>query len=216
MRIALQISGQQRYGDFFPQLLSAFDGCDLDIFVHNWSGPRSEEELRDLIGPQLVGLAVEPQIAFEVPPEWKKLVPQGSSIFNLVSMTYGIREANRLRVESGRDYDAVVRARSDIRLLGPITIPPAPLIELGKRPYFLPFGKPEIQDQFAIGDPAVMDLYAGLYDHLGDFHAEGRKFHPETYFAWWLHKCGIVVSEDSGLIVQMDKIEMARELRAVY
>lgn len=108
MRVAIQISGQQRYGEFFAQFLasmSIFD--DIDFFVHHWEGPRSADEIAAIV-PNIRSISIEQQKQFEVKPEWSLLHPQGSSIFNLMSMTYGIWAANELRrsyqVQTGKQY----------------------------------------------------------------------------------------------------------------
>jgi hypothetical protein len=217
MRLALQISGQQRYGDYLPQLLQAFDAYEVDIFVHNWVGPRDESELRKLIGGNVVDIKLEEQVQFVIPPEWKKIHWCGTTIFNLVSMTYGIREVNRMRQESGNQYDFVVRSRSDVRLVGfqPVSRMTDDIILVGNRPWYLPRERRELQDQFAFGTPAAMDKYCGLYDNLQRFHDEGREFHPETYFQWWVTTAGLEAIENY-FDVQLEKIEVPREARAVY
>ena len=168
MKVALQISGQQRYGAYWPQLLSTLEQFDHDIFIHNWEGPRDETQLRTIVGQHAM-IQLEPQIQFEVPKEWRKTDPEpyGSPIFNLMSMTYGIQAANKLRQASGNNYDIVIRARSDHRIILPDPLEMAPnTIEVGRRPYYLRTGTARVQDQFAIATPAMMDVYAEQHDQM--------------------------------------------------
>ena len=228
MRVAVQISGQQRYGEFFPHFAESMNVFgSVDFFFHHWDGPRTNDEISALVPTNHAVRAIksEPQIEFQINPEWKMLIPVGSSIFNLVSMTYGIQEANKLRLEyekaAGAEYDLVIRARPDIRL---VDFPsdstwlaqmPERTVFVGKRPHYLPAHKPEIQDQVAIGRADTMNIYSGLFGALDRFHAEGRKFHPETYFHWWLSSNGIAMNE-TVFSPEMEKVKIRREDRAVY
>jgi hypothetical protein len=216
--IALQISGQQRYGKYFPQLLEAFDGFDVDIYIHNWTGIYVEQDIVRAY-PDVYDIVIEDQIQFDIPKDWKKMIPEpyGSPIFNLVSMCYGIYQANLLRIKSGIKYDYVARARSDIRLVGFRSDYWASqnVIDVGIRPHFLPVGRPEIQDQFAIGTPETMNIYSELYNNLQKFHDCGGQFHPETFFYWWLKSNNITMLEET-FKVEMEKIEIPRELRSIF
>lgn len=220
MRVALQISGQQRYGEYWPEFLKCFSLVDCDVFIHNWDGPRSHRQL-EVIAPNVKTVVTEPQKIFHPKKEWTLLHPQGSSIFNLMSMTYGMQRVNRMRLEyeytTGIEYDVVIRARSDIKLWGwrHMFVVPENTVQVGDRPDYLPVGKKEMQDQIAMGRPDVMNYYSDMYDGFDEFFDEGRKFHPESYFWWWMERKGISIDE-SGWETQLEKIEMRREMRAVY
>lgn len=225
MKIAVQLSGQQRYGSHFPQFVDSLKHfSQVDYFVHHWDGPRTEQELKDLI-PNVVAIKTEPQIKFEPDPKWTLLYSVGSSIFNLMSMCYGIKEANALRTqyeqETGTQYDLVIRIRPDLRLTNLpqytswFETKAENTLLVGERPHYLPVGRPEIQDQIAIGTPDEINRYATLYDGLPKYHEHGFRYHPESYFYWWLTGQGLKFDE-TGFKPEIENVHLAREQRAIY
>lgn len=221
MKVAVHISGQQRYGEnigHFLRDMAVYD--EVDLYLWHWDGPRDAGQLASMVeakcpsNVRIAGIELQPQIDFKPHPDWKLLIWCGSSIFNLMSMTYAIRECDRMRTG---DYDLVVRSRPDMRLhnFKPPTIGPK-LVSVGLRPHYLPAGSLEIQDQFAIGTPEDMAVYAKLYDQLGSFHQQGGRFHPETYVHWWMAGQNGVRFDETGYRPEIENIHIRREDRSVY
>jgi len=214
MKVALQISGQQRYSDYFAELLESFKVFpDLDVFFHHWHGPRDESVIRSLVHHgQVRSIKIEPQINFQPPLDWQP-VPHTITIFNMMSAAYSIKAVNQLRLdyekETGTTYDLVIRARADIRM---ICLPQdiSWYDRIGRMMLFLPargniLGENQINDQFAMGKPETINLYAQLFDNFQKFHDIGRKFQPEQILYWHVvDNIGLQIIEDGLLDVQVD------------
>lgn len=231
MKVAVQISGRQRYGTYFAEFQNALATTfgPVDFFIHNWSDKRSAAEITNLVQfPHKVAkIEVVPQIPFFIDPKWDRA---HGTAFNVVSMLYGIQAVNKLRhdyqTETGAAYDLVIRARSDIKLVG-FPVDPTWLtadddlqVYVGKRPHYLPKNLPEVQDQFAIGRPEAMDVYANMYDGIkADFeplHPNSKtKFHPETYVFWWLYN-NMVSMDETTFSVLLENDHIDRKQRATY
>lgn len=229
VKVALQISGMQRYGLYFPYLLQALHRAygSVDIFAHHWEGPYSLDEIREKCGPErLRALQIEPRREFPIDPAWK-VRPEQTPIYNVVSMVASIKAANDLRrmheALTGEHYDLAIRARSDI-LLDNMPLDPAwalavpeGTIRLGARPEYLRDMPLAVQDQIAFARPADMDRYSELYDNLPAFHAEDPEniYHPESYFGWSLRKSGLVI-EESGFRPLLERAHLHPRDRATY
>ena len=231
MRVAVQISGRQRYGKYFGdfQTTMATTFGSVDYFIHNWSDSRSADELKVLVQfpHNAKTIVVEPQKPFFVDPKW--LHPYGN-VFNVISMIYGVQQVNEQRkayeAENGFQYDLIVRARSDIKAtefpVDPAWIMDQPdnKIFVGIRPHYLPESLAEVQDQVAFGKPAAMDIYASMYSGVKvPFEPLAKrskpKFHPETYVCWWCKKHGLEIDESTfTTLLENDHID--RTKRATY
>jgi hypothetical protein len=219
----------QRYGAFFPDLLASLNKIygPVDLFLHQWEGPYTAEQITSKCGTNPVrALKIEPRREFEIDPRWYA-DPRDTPIYNVVSMCYGIQEANRLRHayedQTGERYYLVIRARSDIRLHN---LPPDPAwarsfpertICLGVRPNYLKIYPVAVQDQIAIGRPEDMDRYARLYENLPKYYAENpsNMYHPETYFGWSLRNSGLTFNE-SGFSPELERAYLHPRDRASY
>jgi hypothetical protein len=231
MKAALQISGQQRYGNFFREFLTTLSGSfdQIDVFVHNWSGPNNMVALSKLIQGELPKkcklqvVHIQPQINFEIKPEWSRH-PGASNdggpqavIFRLISQIYGIWAANKLRTDWQKthdvQYDRVIRGRTDFKIEGTPKFDDPNIIYTGAPRIALQHQM--MQDQFACGSPEKMDIYADMYNQLDVWHAERGGFHPEMFFYWWTHlKNGIQVDQ-SGFVGVMENQHIIREQRDV-
>lgn len=231
MKAALQISGQQRYGNFFPEFLktlsAAFD--EIDVFVHNWEGPNDAVTLGKKIAVQLPTncalrkVQIDPQRMFVFLPHWKRH-PGASNdggpeqvMFRLISQLYGINNVNAIRQRwqksTGVKYDRVIRARSDFKIEGDLKFDDPMTIYTGAPK--IPLQNHMMQDQFAIGSPEDMDVYADMFLNLNEMHDTIGGFHPEMFFYWWTHvKNGIPVDQ-TGFIGVMENQHIVRESRDV-
>ena len=77
-----------------------------------------------------------------------------------------------------------------------ITRPPEPLDSLDPHFIYIPkfanwYG---YNDRFAIGPPALMDLYMNRFKDLDTYFDAGGTFHPESFLAWQLRRHHIAVA----------------------
>ena len=73
-----------------------------------------------------------------------------------------------------------------------------------------------VQDQFAIGRSAAMTAYADLFTGFDRYYAAGHRFHPETYFRWFIASAGLHIDEaDISLELDLRGVRW-REDRAIY
>ena len=231
MRVALEISGMQRYGAFFPDMLKTLNGVfgPVDLFVHHWTGPYTAEQIQEKAGINPIrAIQIDsPRSAEElhVNPAWQTH-PDQTPIYNVVSMCVSVTVAAMLRAEyehNSAPYDLAIRARSDIRLVNFPTDPtwaldvPPGTVRVGARPSYLAGYPIGIQDQFAIGRGADMYRYAHLWRNIDGFHDElpGRHYHPETYVGWSVRESGLQVDE-SGFSVQLERAHLHPKMRATY
>ena len=219
MKVAVQLSGQQRYGDYLQILFHAMRVFDqIDIFAHHWAEPRSQQEVESLLrgikthpNAKIGKVEVEPQVDFEIKPHWKT---HGHPIFNIMSMVYSIKQANLLRTtyehEHGETYDLVIRARPDIGLFEfPqdqtwFSAIQEGVIYVGRRPFNIMSNPKAIQDQVAIARPSTMNIYSQLYSRLDDFFDEGNILGPEILFYWWLIEKNHFPINETGFNTQID------------
>ena len=121
--------------------------------------------------------------------------------FKIVSMWYGMKEANALRKASGESYAAVVRVRPDLKFVHPFDavekLEQAREGQRAKGRDFLGLLVPSIDswgglnDQLAIATPEAMDAYASVYDHAPEFFQAGEQLAPEPYLRKAVQKGGV-------------------------
>ena len=215
-RLALEVSGQARFGDYFPDQLRTLSGTfdHIDVYVWVWKykdgfdlGSYMANAVRDLPNVSIKALVLADQIDFVPAPGWQLLIWCGSPIKNMMSMTYAIKQCAFIRQQVTEPYDLVMRTRPDLKLEylseAVLKAVDGQSVFVGDRPIYLidrsqcgPAWPHTLQDQVAIGAPVVMDRYAMLFDHFNDYHSEVGAFHPEKLFYWWLvTKCGFTVFE---------------------
>lgn len=169
IRIALCLSGQPRSYKKAHEYIkrNLLEHYNVDVFAHAW---------RPKVGRMIVfddiNLLYEPVqfIMDETLPESINsdlLVPNASHPANFcTSMFYSIHRANDFRVreeaKNDKKYDFVVRSRYDIALNSVIDFSK---LEKGKIYVSKDSDDPNplFNDQFAIGDSEVMNIYSGTY-----------------------------------------------------
>ena len=119
-------------------------------------GTVCEEELREVYGPN-VTLVVEDDPGELLGPDPK----------NQRRMFYKIDAAHQLAKASGVQYDLIIRIRPDKSMLPPLRSCDLNRVATASRERFCVFGEQAritgsqyVDDQFALGVPEVMDLYA--------------------------------------------------------
>lgn len=206
MRFAICFSGQCRepfehYDNISQNIVQALERFgDVDIFCHFWKGETKFERgdlpdlnnkdtlssIIDLYGPK--SFSIEDQIDFSNCRPHVSFGPQMSA-HKIGSMFYSIYQSNLLKkiyeVESDIVYDKVLRMRTD-RLFHH---------ELNDESIFVKnrisartFSDNGINDQFAIGDSRLMDLYSDCYN----FIRYSKTCGPERLLGEWFRECSVL------------------------
>ena len=107
---------------------------------------------------------------------------------NILSQYYNILNSNRLKINSGVEYDIVIRSRTDFFFYRKINDSELNVVE---GTVYIPdvwdFGG--VSSGFACGDSNSMDIYSDLFNHVKDYNiSEGIRFHPETLKGFHVHK----------------------------
>jgi hypothetical protein len=215
MITAVCISGQPRsvkrgFAYIEPHLL-AHNECD--IFIHTWfdekqighpyinagghvaSDPVEANvlaEIRRLYKP--IRMESEPQIDFDERNYAERAYP-AINPFASLSQKYSSMRAHELRREhaerTGKKYDAVVRLRFDYALRTHIFIDKFDLsaVNVSNRcPH-----RGGIDDTFAIGNEANMNVYGELFNHIQETYDAGVPFCDEILLGQYLAKNGIPI-----------------------
>jgi hypothetical protein len=185
MHIAVCLSGQPRtWRHTYESLFEFFRPHRVDLFFHTWdeTDPSELDALTATYRPR----------AFEVGPrplfiEAKRRLAERFPVsppFPVFDMFHSAAASLRLALQAQPDrpaYDLICRTRFDIVHDGQWRGPPPPADGV-----LVPAGLSEVDggcnDQFAIGDPAAMQVYAGVTDWLPEGLASlpGPAFRPEV------------------------------------
>ncbi len=169
MNLAILIPGQPRNIHVAYESLKKFylDKYACDIFIHAWHSDKFSSDdcfkMVDLFKPK--SYVCEKQIEFADPaikdPAWN------TPLQNLLSMYYSMNEANKLRNRFGKNYDFVMKMRSDLQIIRPIELEK---IESDKLAIYnwteLSYNPVGLSDVFALGNPKIMDAYSDLYNKV--------------------------------------------------
>lgn len=179
MKIALCLSGQPRsfikgYEYYKQNLLTKFD---VDVFIHTWTGDELEQ-IKSLYSP--VSLLAENQLSFDIDqkythtPNANKWPPRFT-----ISSFYSIFRCCLLKIDheiKTKQYDWVIKTRFDFAL--PVVIP---FDRLQKDVLYMPpcrtkaFGDWLGNDQFAIGDSNIMNVYMSTYLNMEKYYNSGHQ-----------------------------------------
>ena len=203
MNIALQISGMPYWNKAIVQAqfsqLRIPVGSRVDVFIGLW---RTEGYSHDAIPNDALAIFgsnaslfalwdFEPNIPPQATTEPEDVTPE-----SVYRMYRAIDFANEMRIkheqEHNRQYDLVIRTRPDLLITRPIDI--ALYAKLLGNCMVLPFNSrwPDgFNDQFAIGSPADMNYYSGLYDKLNAYVLSGAALHSEHLLQRHLDEAGI-------------------------
>ncbi len=216
MKIAICISGQPRNVErAFPSIeKNLLSLNEVDVFVHTWFDLKESgteyvnagghvastpvpsniiNRIAQLYDP--IDMIQEPQIEFDEKNYNERKYP-GITPFFSISQRYSILKSQWLRgvYEKAKSftYDAVIRLRFDFDLQVPIGVSTFDLNVLNtpnRCPH--PGG---IDDTFAIGSSAIMDVYADLYNQLDTIYNDDNiPFCDELLLGHHLKKNGVKV-----------------------
>ena len=179
MKIALCLSGQPRSYKKAHEYLkrNLLDHFNVDVYLHAWRPKVGRiavfDELNTLYNP--IQFIMDESLPETINSDLN--VPNASHPANFcTSMFYSIHRANdfRLREEAKKDkkYDFVIRSRFDLALNKVIDFS---TLERGKIYVSKDTDGPNplLNDQFAIGDSDVMNIYSGTYSLLRWYSSKG-------------------------------------------
>lgn len=206
MKVAYCLSGEPRFVRDGFHLNNLFltknreDGCEIDVYVHTWydyaregqwrndfykhKGQHNKQDLEDVI--QLYRpKAMRTDVPFDF-----SVISDGCGIgekfyhpylkHNVFSMFKGIELSNQLVKDSGVEYDCVVRARFDFVSSDAILLSKFSQNQLNRG---------TDQDNFAFGNPKVMDWYSDAFYHIRQIHLkEEVHFYQEPLLTFYLEK----------------------------
>jgi len=198
MRIALCLSGQPRtWRHTWRTAFDFFAGHAVDVFIHTWE-ETDPADLRDLLATYAPrGYAVEARPLFIAEKRRMAELFPTSPPFTIFDMFHSMSASVALALaasKAGQPYDVICRSRFDLIHDGRWDGEPPPtnavVVSAAEA------REDACNDQFALGDPAAMRLYAGvspwLMDGLLDFH--GSLFRPEMALYHYLTRtCGLTV-----------------------
>ena len=193
--------------------ISTWDIVGLSTYKYAYKKPPeeplTEEMVRSVYGDHLKSLnieqwALQPKFVEEVRAANKirkidMLPPQRQIVMRLASMHYKLKDANRLRQEyefnNNFSYDVVIRGRPDIKHEKKVDVSvydiTYPNIYTDKIHNYS-----NVCDQFALGSPAVMDIYCGMYPDILKYHENNRRTcHAEFIMKYHLTKHNIHVNQ---------------------
>lgn len=212
MKIALCLSGHLRkFEQTYPTLFFYFlKSYNVDVFIHTWdklgfSCAYKTDSTLDQIDPKIpeINRLYNPKkMMIESTDFIEELKQQGDEyaphlknepkhVGHMASMFYKIYAANELRrkyqVETGAQYDWVIRCRPDLLFHGDVIVPA--VHQPGK--IWMPqstSGPDWYNDQFACGSPEDMDLYSSVFFDMPEYFRARREFYPEKFMVWALNK----------------------------
>ena len=203
MRLAICLSGQPRTWRYtFESLFKFFDGHELDIFIHTWDEAEASEleavtaaysPRRVAVGPRPLFLEEKRAMAARFP-----VSPPLSVVDMFYSMTASVNLALEASASQSGAYDLICRTRFDTIYDGRWRgeAPPKGAIALQTGQY-----EPEggCNDQFALGEPEVMRLYAAISAWLpqGMQSLPPPSFRPEIALqVYLLNVCGLTLHRE--------------------
>lgn len=211
-KLALCISGAPRFNnealELFFGLLRSFSQCD--IFVYVWKSSRYENLLvmKKLLGfscDNIKVAAVEFPEEYIVKADHEYVKPPPTKVDNVYKMFRGIKMCNKLlsdySIKNNITYDYVIRSRSDLVLdkvldFKEYTEVLSDHLVLANNGW----GIYNINDQFAVGKPHLLDVYSSTIDYI-DYYTQlpepGVLMYPETLLGEHLLRNGVPILRDN-------------------
>lgn len=212
MKIAVCLSGHMRkFRDTFPSInVHLLSRYNCDVFIHTWdkmgySSAFKTDNTQDntqsyvsiiqqLYKPKKM-IVEESSFVEELKAQGNIYAPhlrnEPKHVGHMASMFYKIYAVNELRnqyqLETGTQYDWVVRARTDLTFHAPVHMPSQ------KVPGKIYLSKQQsnpgwLSDQFAIALPDDMNLYSSFFFHMKEYFENRNEFYPEKFMVWSMAK----------------------------
>lgn len=192
MKIALCLSGQPRglvkaHSYVKRNLL---DKYDVDVFCHTWS---NENDISKLYSP--ISIKEDPPSLLQVSEHYKTRDPINHPARNTFCFFYSIMEADKLRRNSGKNYDVVIRSRYDYAIARSIDFSQfdmssiwVPMVKIPMPTGFL------CTDQFAFSNIENMEAYSNVYPSIDDYYNSGIPINGEDLLSHHIRNNKISVS----------------------
>jgi len=189
-KIAVCVSGEFRHivhrtpEQQVRNLKSFVSGVDCDFYIHGWRNSSEALIIHELqpkaylFEEQKSFHDLEKQIQFREP----RLKPNRD--LGSLSMFYGIQKCHELVEPNLDDYDYIIRIRPDMfgdRSLKEILVSISDQGDFSPNAIYFPknYHSKGINDQFAIGSPSQMRIYAHTYDYIVK-NISNLFFNPES------------------------------------
>jgi hypothetical protein len=217
MRLAICLSGQPRtWRSTHETLFNFFDGHELDVFIHTWDEV-DEAEL------QAIRLAYRPRVVAQSPRplflEDKRAMAMRFPVsppLTILDMFHTMAASISLALEASaaapKAYDLICRTRFDTiydgRWRGEAPPQGAIAVQTGE---FEPEGG--CNDQFALGEPDVMRMYAGVTAWLptGIATLPPPCFRPEIALqAYLLDVCALPIHRERFALTLLREYQLGR------
>lgn len=179
MKIALCFSGQprafQQGHDYYQQnLLRQYD---VDVYVHSWSTDR-DHEIIDLYDP--VAYKFEPQVSANLDRYTRHPMPLKHPKISVYSMYYSMNQCRLLLEQSERQYDWVIRSRTDYALNTCFDFTQFDPTKMHIPDDVVPESRDTGNDQFAFSNQSNMIKYMSTFDSIDQYYDQGCVFNFEN------------------------------------
>lgn len=168
----------------------------------NYSAEWATEKLQSLLPPnhKVIRVEVHPQTDLTFPVITNKAGETNQT--NVWKMFYSMRNAEKLRTDSGRVYDMVIKARPDIgtinldvdRCFQRLISEPNQVLMCKEECHHFGYWGTKVNDWLAISLPHVMTTYCGVYEKILEYCSRGFIFHPESLLSRHLHENAIKIT----------------------
>jgi len=203
MRLAICLSGQPRTWRYtYETLFNFFDGHELDVFIHTWDDVEAAEieAVRAAYSPRALVQSGRPMFLEEKRAMATRF--PSSPPLSILDMFHSVAASVNLALDASAPprpaYDLICRTRFDTIYNGRWRGEPPPkgaiAVQTGE---FEPPGG--CNDQFALGEPEALRLYAGILDWLprGMESLKPPCFRPEIALqAYLLNACGLNIQRE--------------------
>jgi hypothetical protein len=222
MRLAICLSGQPRtWRHTYKTLFNFFDGHALDVFIHTWDDIEASEleAIRSAYSPRTIVQGARPLFLDEKRAMATRF-PE-SPPFSILDMFHAMAASIGLALNASAPpqpaYDLICRTRFDTIYDGRWRGEPPPkgaiAVQTGE---FEPPGG--CNDQFALGEPDAMRLYAGVSAWLpeGIPSLTPPCFRPEIALqAYLLNACGLTIHRERFALTLLRDYQVGQPFSAL-
>jgi hypothetical protein len=196
MRIAVCLSGLYRtFNECYPTLVENLIKCNPEYTFDIISFfSKKEEENINLSEYNFIKYEIQsdpplPNIEYQ----FNKYMYETHVCTNNYYQLWGLKQVNRLRLETLKKYDIIARIRTDFKFLSPVLLKNTTWDKI-----YIPQGHDHrggINDRFAIGPENMMNLYLNRYDFWMEKqeHINNYSTHAELNLKIYLEYLGIPV-----------------------
>jgi hypothetical protein len=222
MRLAICLSGQPRTWRYtYDSLFKFFEGHELDVFIHTWDDvePAEVEAVKAAYAPRAIAQSARPMFLAEKQAMAARF-PESPPL-SILDMFHSMAASVNLALDASTAprpaYDLICRTRFDTIYDGHWRgeAPPTGAVAVQTGEY-----EPEggCNDQFALGHPVVMRLYAGISAWLpvGMASLAPPCFRPEIALqAYLLNACGLIIHRERFALTLLREYQIGQPFSAI-